>query len=551
MGMKTATLPGLLALAAETAFALPSAPPTETGPEAVRALIERLLPGRSGSFRLEPLPPKDGRDVFEIENAGGKIVRRGSSGVAPASALRGYLKQGGHGHVSFCGDRLRLPDPPAPAKIRRATPFRHRYCLNYCAFSYTMPFRDWPQRGRRIDRMPLQGIIEMRPPGGDPEFPAAMGRAIHRAMEAGDPRAVWVLQGWIFHFDRQFWQPPRVRALLGTVPDDRLGFLYDVVHLTRQVLANLTRPSYGKIATAYDRKDRAALAEAGRRFLDLLCDLDDLLATRREFLLGPWLADARRWATNEEERRLYEWNARNLITLWGPRDSSLHEHSQRQWSGMIRGFCLPRWKMFLDRLDGSLAEGKPLDAKALEDALRDWEAGWTRRTDDFPVASRGDPVAAARKMWEKYGRRAVPPPDALSLTIGKPATCSHALPQHPASLANDGRADDPERYWATDVAEHPRDAWWQVDLEKAETLGRVRVVFYYGDPRRYGFTVEGSNDGKTWEMLADRRDNREPSTAAGITCTFPPRPVRYLRVTVTGNSANTGRHLVGVLAFER
>jgi len=69
--------------------------------------------------------------------------------------------------------------------------------------------------------------------------------------------------------------------------------------------------------------------------------------------------------------------------------------------------------------------------------------------------------------------------------------------------------------------------------------------------RTYGFLVEGSLDGETWDVLADRRDHPEPSTAAGTNCTFESRPVRYLRVTQTHNSANTGRHLVEVMAFAR
>jgi len=56
-------------------------------------------------------------------------------------------------------------------------------------------------------------------------------------------------------------------------------------------------------------------------------------------------------------------------------------------------------------------------------------------------------------------------------------------------------------------------------------------------------------DGETWDLAADRRDNREPSTADGYTCRIPPRPVRYLRITQPHNSANTGRHLVEVMAF--
>ena len=53
-------------------------------------------------------------------------------------------------------------------------------------------------------------------------------------------------------------------------------------------------------------------------FLDILEDLDRILATNKNFLLGPWLESAKALATNSQERKLYEFNARNQITLWGP-----------------------------------------------------------------------------------------------------------------------------------------------------------------------------------------------------------------------------------------
>jgi hypothetical protein len=145
-----------------------------------------------------------------------------------------------------------------------------------------------------------------------------------------------------------------------------------------------------------------------------------------------------------------------------------------------------------------------------------------------------------------------PKPNAPSLTTGKPATCSFALGPHLARLANDGHSDSTTAYWATDVTKQKgKHAWWQVDLQKPTTVGRVVVVAYYGDKRFYGFTVETSPDGKTWQMAADRRDNKTLSTAKGYTCRFAPRKVRYLRVAQTHNSANTGRHLVEVMAFEK
>ncbi len=142
-------------------------------------------------------------------------------------------------------------------------------------------------------------------------------------------------------------------------------------------------------------------------------------------------------------------------------------------------------------------------------------------------------------------------PNALSLTTHKPVTCSTALPAHPAALANDGYANDTDNYWATDVQklDDPQ-PWWQVDLEEPMRVGRVVVVGYYGDERQYGFTVQTSLDGQNWTTVADMRENKESSTAEGYTCRFESRPVRYLRVTQTHNSANSGRHLVEVMAYE-
>ncbi len=161
---------------------------------------------------------------------------------------------------------------------------------------------------------------------------------------------------------------------------------------------------------------------------------------------------------------------------------------------------------------------------------------------DFPTVvalyEKSDPPAT----WTR--------PDALSLTTHKPVTCSSALPSYPVGQANDGYASDTRRYWATDVEKlKDPEPLWQVDLEEPTAVGRIVVVGYYGDKRSYGFTVETSLDAKKWDMVADRRDSKQLSTAKGYTCRFAPRPVRYIRVTQTHNSANTGRHLVEVMAF--
>lgn len=136
-----------------------------------------------------------------------------------------------------------------------------------------------------------------------------------------------------------------------------------------------------------------------------------------------------------------------------------------------------------------------------------------------------------------------------NLAIGKPSTCSGYYKNHTAKYANDGILSI-ESFWGEDT-QGLKESWWQVDLEEPVSVGKVVVVPYYGDGRYYGFFISGSLDGDIWEILSDKRENREPSTPKGFVCEFKVRAVRFVRVTVTSNSANTGRHLVEVMVFKK
>lgn len=324
-------------------------------------------------------------------------------------------------------------------------------------------------------------------------------------------------------------------------------YRFDLVNLARQVLVNHASSLHGEVVAAYRAKDPKRFDRAAARFLQIIRDVDRLLATRREFLLGRWLEDAKRWGTTEDESAKFEWNARRVLTLWGE-TTQIDDYARKDWSGMYEGYYLKRWQRFLDELARSLEADQPFDEKAFHRELRQWMVAWSDGHETYPTEPRGDSVAEAKGLWKKYARDFEP--EAVSLTTGRPVSCSLALPPHPAKLANDGRAANTNRFWATDVAKD-KAAWWQVDLQSPTTVGRVVVVGYFGDRRHYGFTVATSPDGRTWTTVADRRDNREPSTPQGYTCRFQPQPTRYLRIAMPHNSANTGRHLVEVMAYQR
>jgi alpha-N-acetylglucosaminidase len=185
------------------------------------------------------------------------------------------------------------------------------------------------------------------------------------------------------------------------------AYRYDVVNLTRQVLGQLGLPLVNRVQGAFERKDRPALLAAERQVEELLRDLDQLVGTRPEFLLGRWIAAARRWGTNDQERRLYEWNARNIITLWGTKctegeNDDLNLYAYKEWEGMFTSFFLPRWEDFFRRLNASLEGGTQFDRKPFAAASCAWEQKWSRSTMSFRTQPVGDPIAVARRLVDKW-----------------------------------------------------------------------------------------------------------------------------------------------------
>ena len=124
------------------------------------ALLQRIVPGHAADFTVEEIAADNGRDVFEVESVGGKIVLRGNTPGSAASALNWYLKNVALCDISWCGDQLALPAvlPAVPAKVRIACLHPHRVYFNYCTLSYTAAWWDWTRWEREIDFMALNGI---------------------------------------------------------------------------------------------------------------------------------------------------------------------------------------------------------------------------------------------------------------------------------------------------------------------------------------------------------------------------------------------------------
>lgn len=176
-------------------------------------------------------------------------------------------------------------------------------------------------------------------------------------------------------------------------------YQYDVVDFTHQYLLGTAEDLYLNICKSFQSKNKTEFHSGIKKFLNLIKDLDTLMATRKEFLLGSWINQAKAIATDSSQRNLFEQNARMLITTWGygKQHEVLNDYAHREWAGLIGTYYYDRWKMFLDDLSDQM-EGK----KAKKIDFAQMEEHWTQLHDPYPTVTDGDAVERAKKMFEKY-----------------------------------------------------------------------------------------------------------------------------------------------------
>ncbi len=158
------------------------------------------------------------------------------------------------------------------------------------------------------------------------------------------------------------------------------GYLYDVATVLQQVLSNQVQDCYDRMVAAYHAKDKEAFLAISREFLGFADKMEWVLSSSEYYLLGTWVSRAKALADNADDftKKLYEMNAKSLITTWGAYNQSeigkLHDYSNRQWAGLIGDFYKKRWEMWLDAREKELS-GKEFPEKIDWFA---WEWAWVR-----------------------------------------------------------------------------------------------------------------------------------------------------------------------------
>lgn len=197
-----------------------------------------------------------------------------------------------------------------------------------------------------------------------------------------------------------FYDPDDVTAAAYALLDANLSgenYSYDLTDIVRQ---SLTDYSYYLLQAIDEARtsDKNAFAKRKTTFLQLMSDLDDLLATNSNFMLGRWtqmargIADEISGTTNADKDWLEFDNARTLITTWGAQGNSegggLRDYSYRQWSGMLRDYYRKRWEMFFA-------------GNSVNWFSHDW--AWAHnKSYSYTASPKGDTHAIAEKLLNLY-----------------------------------------------------------------------------------------------------------------------------------------------------
>lgn len=195
----------------------------------------------------------------------------------------------------------------------------------------------------------------------------------------------------------------RAARLMVSVADQYKGnnnFEYDLVDIVRQAITERGRLLYKAVMAAYTSGDKTLFEMASRHFLQLILLQDELLGTRREFMVGNWIDQARNLGKTPEEKALYEWNARVQITTWGNRQAAdeggLRDYAHKEWNGILKDFYYMRWKAYFDNLTLKMNGKNPeeIDFYALEEP-------WTKETDPYPSKPENDCIPTVKHIFKE------------------------------------------------------------------------------------------------------------------------------------------------------
>ena len=185
---------------------------------------------------------------------------------------------------------------------------------------------------------------------------------------------------------------------------------YDLVDIGRQVLVNLFVDLHAMYTATYNVYDQSKvntsvqLDSIRNSMLQLFDNLDMLLASNTNFLLGHWIADARASVPSTSPPEAVdnaEFNARNQITMWGPHQN-IEDYASKEWAGLVKDYYKERWALFTGLVNTAVKEGKVFDNDAYEAGRYLLEKNFSSTIKSYPTTPVGNLCDIAKVLLDTY-----------------------------------------------------------------------------------------------------------------------------------------------------
>merc|ERR1712107_502608 len=104
--------------------------------------------------------------------------------------------------------------------------------------------------------------------------------------------------------------------------------------------------------------------------------------------------------SDSAEQDWLEFNARNLITLWGP-NGEINDYAKKDWGGLVRGYYKRRWSLCIQQ---ATADAPKWDAQKYSEAVfNQIERPFSQAPFlDFPEEPEADAIEVAKEMYATY-----------------------------------------------------------------------------------------------------------------------------------------------------
>lgn len=176
----------------------------------------------------------------------------------------------------------------------------------------------------------------------------------------------------------------------------------DLTVVGKQVLGNYFMKLRGQFAFAYQQKNLIEMKSSGEKMIALIYDIDELLASNQNYLVGKWIEEAKAMTDIPNEKAYYEKDARKIITVWGEKSRDLNDYGNRSIAGLMKDYYGGRWKIFIDESMKAVENNNPADEKEILEKVNQFSWDWSEAQNIYSSKPKGNTKSISKKLYLKY-----------------------------------------------------------------------------------------------------------------------------------------------------